>query len=300
MSKSDWQICAQTHDRLGESILWHPTEAALYWIDFYGPLVHRIKQAKGAVETWKIDAGKAIGSLVFADEGRLILALDNGLYLFDTATGKTVPFADPKQGRTDLGYNDGKVDRSGRYWVGTYDIAEVAPNGAFYRVAGNGAAVVADEGFVVCNGPTFSPDTRKLYFSDSVGRQILSYDLDRDGNLSSRQSFCIFSADDGLPDGLAVDSAGNVWCALYGGGKVVCLDTQGALKLTLPLPTANVTSLCFGGPGLKTLHVTTGWSAGTTEETKKHDLGGSVFMRTVDIAGLPEPLMNLSGRSSRG
>jgi xylono-1,5-lactonase len=291
MNRSDWQICAQTHDRLGESILWHPTEAALYWIDFYGPFVRRMKQPNGPVETWKIDAGKAIGSLVFADNGRLILALDNGLYLFDTVTGKTVPFADPRHGRADIAYNDGKVDRGGRYWVGTYDLAEVEPNGIFYRVAVDGTAVVADEGFVVCNGPAFSPDNSKLYISDTVGRRILSYDLDRDGKLSGRQTFCSFSTDDGLPDGLAVDSAGNVWCALYGGGRIVCMDRQGALKLSLPLPTANVTSLCFGGPDLKVLHVTTGWSAGTTEETKKQDLGGSVLMRRVDIAGLPEPLM---------
>jgi sugar lactone lactonase YvrE len=278
---------------LGESTLWHPAEAALYWIDFYGPFVHRMKQGKGPIETWKIDAGQTIGSLVFADKGRLVLALDNGLYLFDVATGKTVPFADPKNGRTDIGYNDGKIDRVGRYWVGTYDVPEVAPNAIFYRVAGDGTAVVADKGFVVCNGPTFSPDNRKLYFSDSMGRRILAYDIDRDGTLSGKRTFIQFGPDDGLPDGLTVDSAGNIWCALYAGSKVVCLDPQGAIKLALPLPTAHVTSLCFGGPDLKTLHVTTGWSAGTTEETKEQDIGGTVFMRQVDIPGLPEPIITL-------
>lgn len=292
MTNSNWQICAKTNDKLGESILWHPTEAALYWIDFYGPFVHRMRGAKGPVETWKIDAAKAIGSLVFADKGTLVLALDSGLYFFDTATSKTKPFADPKNGRADVGYNDGKVDRAGRYWVGTFDLPEIEPKGTFYRVAADGTAVVADAGFVVCNGPTFSPDNRKLYFSDSVGRRILSYDLDRDGNVSGRRTFFSFSAEDGLPDGLAADGAGNVWCALYGGGKVVCLDRHGALKASFPLPAANVTSLCFGGPDLKTLYVTTAWSAGTKEETKTHDIGGSVFMRTVDIAGLPEPILN--------
>ena len=293
MSTSDWQVCAQTHDRLGESILWHPAEQALYWIDFYGPFVHRQKQAQGPVETWKIDAGKAIGSLVFADRGRLILALDNGLYLFDPATGKTTPFADPKKGRADIGFNDGKVDRAGRYWVGTYDVPEVAPNAVFYRVAADGTSVVVDQGFVVCNGPSFSPDNRKLYFSDSVGRSILVYDIGQDGTLSGKRSFFQFGPDDGLPDGLTVDSAGNVWCALYAGSKVICLDPQGTIKLSLPLPAAHVTSLCLGGAGLKTLYVTTGWGAGTTEETKERDIGGAVFMRPADIPGLPEPIINI-------
>ena len=81
---SGWQICAQMHDRLGESVLWHPQEEALYWIDFYGPSVHRKQWNGGPVETWQIDRSGTIGSFVFADEGRLILAVDHGLHLFDT------------------------------------------------------------------------------------------------------------------------------------------------------------------------------------------------------------------------
>lgn len=298
MAATDWQICAKTHDRLGESIAWHPREQALYWIDFYGPVVHRQKQAQGPVESWRIEAGKAIGSLVFAPDGRLLLALDHALHLFDPATGATRFFADPKEGAMDLAYNDGKVDRAGRYWVGTYDVAEVEPRAAFYCVAADGAARLADQGFVVCNGPAFAPDNRTLYFSDSVGRRILSYNLAGDGSISGRRTFFAFAPEDGVPDGLTVDSAGDVWCALYGAGKVVCITAGGALKLSLPLPAAHVTSLCFGGPDLKMLYVTTGWSTGTTEETKAQDGGGCVFVRGTEVTGLPEPIMDLSADSA--
>ncbi len=283
MRDSEWQICAQTYDRLGESILWHPVEEALYWIDFYGPFVHRQKKGKGAVERWKIALGETIGSLVFTDQG-LLLAVDHGLHLFDPGTGLTRFFADPKSEKTGLVYNDGKVDRAGRYWVGTYDLSETEPNGVFYRVTADGRSEVADEGYVICNGPAFSPDNRKLYFSDTVGRRILCYDLDHGGLLSSPRDFFNFSTVDGMPDGLTVDSAGNVWCALYGGGKVVCIGDDGRLKLSLPLPASHVTSVCFGGPELKTLYVTSGWGPAT--EAK--DQGGAVFMRTIDWPGLPE------------
>jgi sugar lactone lactonase YvrE len=288
VGSSEWQVCAQMGDRLGESILWHPKENALYWIDFYGPIVRRQKWGTDRVETWKVDRGETIGSLVFTDNGHLILAVDHGLHHFDTRTGTTRFFADPKGGRMDLAYNDGKVDRAGRYWVGTYDLSESRPSAIFYRVAAGGTAKVADEGFIICNGPAFSPDNRKLYFSDTCGGRILSYELDSEGALSSRQTFFIFSADDGMPDGLTVDSIGNVWCALYGGAKVVCIDANGALKLSLPLPTPLVTSLCFGGPELKTLYVTTGRSSGATEAI---DFGGAVFMRPVEVPGLPEPIV---------
>ena len=33
----DWEVVGDTRDRLGESVLWHPRDAMLYWIDFYGP-----------------------------------------------------------------------------------------------------------------------------------------------------------------------------------------------------------------------------------------------------------------------
>lgn len=290
---SEWQICAQTRDRLGESILWHPVERALYWIDFYGPLVHRQKWGGSQVESWKIDPGETIGSLVFADKGRLLLAVDHGLHILETDTGRMRFFADPKNGQTNLAYNDGKVDRAGRYWIGTYDLSEREPNGVFYRMRSDGAAEVADKGFVICNGPTFSPDNRKLYFSDTVGQRILSYDLDSDGMISGRRVFFAFANNDGMPDGLTVDSAGNVWCALYGGSKVVCIDARGTLRKSLYLPATFVTSLCFGGPELTTLFVTTGWDNSTTEATKANDVGGAVFMRQVDSPGLAEPFMSL-------
>jgi len=289
MVNLDWQICAQTHDRLGESILWHPLENALYWIDYYGPFVHRQKGGQGPVESWKISSFETIGSLVFANEG-LLLAMDHGLHLFDPRTGSTRFFADPKGARTDLAYNDSKVDRAGRYWVGTLSLNETDANGSFYQVSPSGKAVISDGGFVICNGPAFSPDNRRLYFSDSVGQRILCYDLGEDGALSGRRIFHEFSSDEGLPDGLTVDSLGNVWCALYGGAKVVCIDADGTLALSLPVPATYPTSLCFGGPGLKTMFVTTGWNT-LEEAAKSQDNGGSVLRHTIETPGIPEPIL---------
>ncbi|MBZ9813834.1 SMP-30/gluconolactonase/LRE family protein [Mesorhizobium sp. CA7] len=290
---SDWQVFAQAQDKLGESILWHPEENSLYWIDFYGPTVRRQKWGSRLVESWHLKIGETIGSLVLADNGRLLLAIDHGLHVFDPATGSTRFFADPKSGQMNLVYNDGKVDRAGRYWVGTYDVSERHPNGIFYLLGEEGRATIADRGFVICNGPAFSPDNGALYFSDTVGRRILSYEIGADGSLSNRRIFFTFSIDDGMPDGLAVDSAGNVWCALYGGGKVVCLDQRGTLRKSLYLPAALVTSVCFGGPDLKTLFATTGRRTDWTTVLDPDESGGSVFMRPVDVAGLLEPILAL-------
>lgn len=283
----NWRIVSESRDRLGESPQWHATEAALYWIDFYGPTVHRLDGATGRRQDWTIDGFSTIGSLVLCDKNRLLLALDCGLFLFDPASAKVTPFADPNCGRVEIGYNDAKVDRHGRYWVGTFDATETAPRGILYCVDGAGDARVADSGFTVCNGPAFSPDGSVLYFNDTLGRQSLAYDLDpTTAALSARRLFHDFRSSGGLPDGLCVDRDGHVWYALYGGGKVVRLTPSGEVGETLHLPVPNVTSCCLGGSDLRTLFVTTGVAGGGAMPSD----GGALFATEVAVPGLPEPI----------
>ena len=143
------------------------------------------------------------------------------MHLFDPKSERLVPFADPNGGRPGIGYNDAKVDRDGRYWVGTFDLAERSPRGILYRLEADGRAVVGDSGFMVCNGPAFSPAGDRMYFSDSVGRRLLAYDLDRTSGALSMPSLLVqFGEADGMPDGLCVDSSGALYCAHYGGGRV--------------------------------------------------------------------------------
>lgn len=281
----DWQVVGETRDRLGESALWHPREKALYWIDFYGPTVHRVDPANGSVRHWKLHGITAIGSLAFAADGRLLLALDDGVYFYDTAVGRPILFADPNAGRPGLCYNDAKVDRDGCYWVGTYEVTESAPRGIFYRLDADGKATVGDSGFIVCNGPAFSPSGEILYFSDSAGRRLLAYDLDRmTGALSEPRVLVQFDESEGMPDGLCVDSAGAIYCAHYGGGRITRFSPGGERLEVLPLPVRNVTSCCLGGPALDILYVT------TAEDRGRHPLDGALFAIGVAVAGLPEPL----------
>lgn len=285
---ADWQIIGGGRDRLGESVLWHAQEQALYWIDFYGPSIHRFDPAVGTFSHWTLATGGVIGSIAFTTDGRLLVALAGGIYLFDRATERLQHFADPNGGRPGVGYNDAKVDRDGHYWVGSFDLKEREPRGILYRVGASRAVIIADSGFVVCNGPAFSPDGAKVYFSDTVGRRLLAYDLDRrTGAVSAPRLFAGLGVDDGLPDGLCVDSAGAVYCAHYGGGQVTKFDPHGTPLEVLPLPVRNVTSCCLGGPMLDTLYVTTAENGGA------HPLDGAVFARGVPTCGVSEPLFSM-------
>jgi sugar lactone lactonase YvrE len=282
---ADWQVIGETRDRLGESALWHPHENALYWIDFYGPTIHRYDPAAGETRHWTVDGFAAIGSLAFAADGRLALALNDGIYWFDTKSGRPVLFADPNAGRPGLCYNDAKVDRDGCYWIGNYEVREREARAMFWRLAADGKATVGDSGFTVCNGPAFSPAGDILYFSDSVRRRVLAYDLDRaTGRLSAPRPFLQLDESDGMPDGLCVDSSGAVYCARYGGSGVIRISAGGERLDTLALPVRNVTSCCLGGPSFDTLYVT------TAEDGGMHPLDGALFARRVPVPGLPEPL----------
>jgi sugar lactone lactonase YvrE len=281
----EWEVIGATRDRLGESPLWHPQEAALYWIDFYGPIIRRYDPASGALREWRLPSGATVGSLAFSHDGTLLLARDGGVFRFDPAEERLTFWADPNEGRPGIGYNDATVDRDGRYWVGTYELGEREPRAILYQLRRDGRASVGDSGFVVCNGPAFSPDGGAMYFSDSVGRRLLVYELDRvSACLSAPRVFARFEAADGLPDGLCVDSSGAIYCAHYGGGRITRFSPEGELLEVLELPVRNVTSCCLGGARLDTLYVT------TAENVGAHALDGALFSRSVSVPGLPEPL----------
>jgi sugar lactone lactonase YvrE len=290
MAEENWTIVAQTRDRLGESAMWHPREGAIYWVDWYGPTLHRLRLGEGKPQSWKIPGASILGSFVFLEGGSLLLALDVGLKIFDPASGALEDFADPNEGRFGVAYNDSKVDRFGRLWVGTFDMPETEPRGILYCIDSSGRATIGDSGFPACNGPAFSPDGLTLYFSDSVGRRILAYDLSaRSRHLTNRRVFAAMVEGEGLPDGLTVDAAGDVWCAQYGAGRVTRFGADGKVRGVYRLPCPAVTSCSFGGDDLMTLYITTGWSPGVERTEDEPGPGGALFAMEVDARGLPEP-----------
>lgn len=111
------------------------------------------------------------------------------------------------------------------------------------------------------NGLAFSPDHSTLYVADSAvtegpGRasHIRAFHVADDGRLSGG---AVFATTVGVPDGMRVDSAGNLW-ASAGAGIDVYTPT-GELLGRVAFP-ADVTNLAFGSPGSGDLFVTAGTS----------------------------------------
>jgi sugar lactone lactonase YvrE len=159
---------------LGESPLWHPTEQALYAVDIPGRQVLRWRDGADAPDIWPQDAEP--GCIAARASGGLIVARRDGLWSLDTATGAQERLAEPPYDPGRLRFNDGKVDAAGRFWVGSISDAR-APEAALYRLDG-GAFSEQIPGLTTTNGIAWSPDGRRMHWSDTKAHRIYVADYD--------------------------------------------------------------------------------------------------------------------------
>ena len=281
-----------SHHRLGESIIWHKASGKLYWIDLLDPALFSHDLRSGETARQPLSLPPPIGSIAATtDPKRLILAHRGGLSILHLETLALEPYCDPEAGRNDIIYNDIKVDRWGRLWVGTSHAKEQEPRGALWCVQDRKTWALGDVGFPVSNGPAFSLDGKTMIFNDSVGRQTLAYDVGKDSLFPRNRRLLRHHAEaDGMPDGVVVDSADTIWTAQWNGAAILALSPAGNLLHRIEVPAFNVTTLCFAGPELRDVFVTTATDGMTAESRQKYPLTGSLFKFRADTPGLAEPL----------
>lgn len=283
------RVIAQTDDLLGEAPLWHPLDGCLYWLDLAGTRLHRIN-GHGGITTRRIDRPAPLGAIVAGPAvGCLVLCALDGLSLYDWSSDTLSPLCHPEASRNAIGYNDAKVDRSGRLWIGTSDLAEQEPRGALWCWTPGAAPVLADAGFTVVNGPAFSPDGGTLYLSDSVGRRVLAYDVaPGESVLTNRRVFATMAVDEGYPDGLTVDAEGGLWVAHWDGWRITRFSPEGERTLVVPMPVPRITSLAFGGEGLATLFATSARLELAEPLLSAAPLSGALFAVDAGVPGAAE------------
>jgi D-xylonolactonase len=201
-----------------------------------------------------------------------------------------------------LQLNDCSADSYGRLLTASffYDPNGDYELGRLIRIDPDGSAVVLDEGFHLANGLGFAPGERTLYFTDSVARRLYAYDYDpRTGAALNRRVFVQVPADEGIPDGLAVDAQGFVWSAQWYGGRIVRYDPDGKEERRISVPAKQTSSLAFGGPDRTDIYIT---SAAKSEpmpvmppnyDPASGFFGGSLFRLRTDIQGQEQPMADI-------
>lgn len=278
------EVAFHRQDQLGESPVWSIKDDALWWVDIHRPAVLCGTPGSTAAE-WLMTG--TVGSLGLRRAGGVVLAMRHGFMLMDR-DGRTRKLAQPIASLPGLRFNDGRVDRRGRFWAGTVQENRVPGEAGLYRLAPDGTCRQMVHGVTVSNGLAWSPDGRTMYLACSHERTVYAYEFDLDaGELGARRVFA--RIEHGVPDGATVDSAGCYWLAHFDGGRLTRFDPGGREDRVIAMPVPRPTSCAFGGPGLDTLYVTSARFNLDTPALHAAPLSGSVFAVRPGVAGLPEP-----------
>jgi sugar lactone lactonase YvrE len=274
-------------NELAEGPLWNEKEQALYWVNIPKGCFYRFFPAIGKHESFEI--GIPLGVLGFRASGGLIMATARGLAFWDMNTQLLQYVAEPEAGIPNSHFNDGAVDRRGRFWAGT--VVNGKEDGNLYRLDSDLSLHKMETGISCSNGIGWSPDNRIMYYTDSPANAIYAYDFDlASGEITHRRVFVRTPENDGVPDGLAIDSEGFVWSARWDGKKVSRYDPQGKLVQEIKVPARFVSSCTFGGEQLDTLYITTGIGDDPDGEIKRIlPWSGDLFCAYPGVKGLPAP-----------
>jgi sugar lactone lactonase YvrE len=276
---------AEVSALLGEGPVWVSRESALYWVDIMGRRIFRLNQ-DDEVREWTTPF--RVGSLAPRATGGFVAGTDQGIAEVDLDAGRFDIVARPEQDLPDNRFNDGKVDRAGRFWAGTMDDRQKDATGALYRIGPDFGSAAVDRGYKVTNGPAFSPSGQLMYHNDSARQVTYLFDLDGAGAATNRRTFLQFGEGDGFPDGMTVDCEGCLWIAFWDGGCVRRFSPDGEWLQTVEMPVSRPTSCAFGGRDLDRLYVTSARIGLDETALAMQPKAGGLFMLTPGVQGLAE------------
>lgn len=268
---------------LGEGPAWDAHTATLLWVDLLADLVHRSDPTSGTTET--IAPGVTVGAVVSRTGGGLVAAVPGGFRRLD-GHGLGEWIAQVETDRPGNRMNDGKCAPDGSFWAGTMARDNTPGAGTLYRLEPDGGVRPILCGLTVSNGLGWATEGDRMYFIDTVTQGVDIVEP-APGSGWRRQEFVRIPRTAGVPDGLCVDAEGNVWVAMCFGGQVLCFAPSGEHIATVRVPAELTTSVCFGGPELDRLYITTGRVGLSAEQLAAQPHAGSVFVCDPGVPGSP-------------
>jgi sugar lactone lactonase YvrE len=262
----------------GEGPVWHAGWPGLRWVDMLAGDVLELDPRTQRVSRRHV--GTVAAALRPCSSGGVVLALERGFALADADLSNIRPLGD-LWSDPGVRMNEGDCDPDGRFYCGSMAYNESPGAGTLYRLDHNGTTTAVLTNVTISNGLTWSPDGTTAYYVDTPTHRIDAFDYDPSTGLTNRRPAIHIPETDGAPDGLTIDTDGNLWVALWGGSAVRCYTPTGHLAEHLPLPVTQVTACTFGGPNLDELYITTSQQGVTQPEA------GALFRTKPGAHGLP-------------
>lgn len=283
---SEVELVIDSKSELGEGAIWNYRTGELMWVNIKGKILNFYNPVSGLNK--EMLTGQMVGTVVPAESGQVLVALQNGIYSLDPETGTKKLLADPEADKPDNRFNDGKCDPAGRLWAGTMSLVGAKQAGALYRFDPDTSVHKMVDGVGTSNGIVWSADKTKMYYIDTPTRQVMGYDYDNETGAISHPKVAVEIPEGaGYPDGMTIDEEDNLWVALWGGSAVACFNPEnGELIRKVEVPAKNVTSCAFGGNDLGTLFITTARESTSDEDLQKFPLAGGVFKIRPGVKGV--------------
>ncbi|GJQ86435.1 hypothetical protein Trydic_g10342 [Trypoxylus dichotomus] len=288
---------------LGEGPHWDVESQSLYYVDILGQAIHKYTPSTNRHTKAKIEGGPV--SLLVPVEGspdRFLISIGRKLAVVTwdgvSATPSKVEELLEVENEADLAgnrFNDGKADPAGRLWAGTMgpepEIGKLEPEkGSLYTLVGRREVKKHLSKVSIANGLAWNVALKKMYYIDSPRRTVDQYDYDMaKGTINNRK--IVFDLDvhniPGVPDGMTIDSDGNLWVAVFDGGCLLHIDPRTSKLLsTIKFPAKQITAAAFGGPNMDILYVTSAQLV--VKGVAQEDPAGAVFQVTATGAkGFP-------------
>lgn len=272
------EVVAKTNCVVGENPLWNALNEKLYWCDIPAGKIYRFDPSMS--EHMIIYEDGVVGGFTIQANGSFLLFKDGGRVDY-WEDGKSSTVVSPTDTDVASRFNDVWPDPNGGVFCGTMPTDDAS--GALYHLSLEGTLSRVVDDVQIPNGIDFSPGVKYLYLTESDANAIWQYAYDPStGELSERERFVDTSDEAGVPDGLTVDSEGNVWSARWGGHAVVKYAPDGTELDRVEFPVERVSSVAFGGAGASRLYVTT---ARGLERQADSDLAGALFAVETDSVG---------------
>ena len=246
-----------------EGPLWHRRDRYLLFSDMPGDHLRRWS-ANDGVSTFRQPCNKSNG-LAWDNQGRLIACEHASSSLTRTEADGGITVLASHFGDKQLNSpNDVVVKRDGAIYFSDLSYGrmehfgvprplELEFRGVYRLEPDTGALRLIAQDFAQPNGLCFSLDERRLFVNDTERQHIRVFEVAADGTLGNGRVWANTVGDGpGAPDGMKVDSAGNVYCCGPGGIHVLAPDATALGVIQVPEVTAN---FCWGDDDLKSLFI---------------------------------------------
>ena len=274
----------QSRCLLGEGPVWYDNR--LWWVDIEEKQLLSWNPENRHKEHF--DFPDKIGFAVPTNRREWMVGLQSGINFWDPETQALREIYSPEKDCAASRFNDGKCDPQGRLWAGTINLPSPG-EAALYQVANGGTGRRILTGITISNGLAWSMCRGEMYYIDTKTARVDGYAFNQEtGEISNRRTVLAIPAENGVPDGMTIDSDGMLWVALWGGFGVIRVDpADGSILTKVDVPAPQVTSCTFGSNDLDTLYITTARVGMSETALAAHPEAGNVFAVKPGVRGLP-------------